>query len=42
MNFNFDHNWWITNLLTNFAYDRWSEIYPEITKEMVILEERGF
>jgi dipeptidase len=30
--FSFDSAWWVTNLVSNLAYDRWSRIQPEIQK----------
>ncbi len=28
--FSWDSAWWITNLVSNLAYDRWSRVYPDI------------
>jgi dipeptidase len=30
--FSWDSAWWVTNLVSNLAYDRWSRIYPDIRK----------
>lgn len=35
MNFDFNHAFWITNMIANYAYSRWSEVYPEVSKFMV-------
>jgi len=36
--FDFDKAFWVFNMVTNYAYERWSEVYPEVTAEMVKLE----
>ena len=30
--FSWDSAWWITNLVSNLAYDRWSRVIPDIQK----------
>ena len=30
--FSWDSAWWVTNLVSNLAYDRWSRVYPDIKK----------
>jgi dipeptidase len=30
--FAWDSAWWVTNLVSNLAYDRWSRIYPDIKR----------
>jgi dipeptidase len=30
--FAWDSAWWVTNVVSNLAYDRWSRIYPDILK----------
>ena len=30
--FSWDSAWWVTNLVSNLAYDRWSRIYPDVQK----------
>lgn len=40
--FNFNHAFWITNMVANFAYMRWGEVYPEVAKHLVKYELEGF
>jgi dipeptidase len=28
--FTWDSAWWVTNLVSNLAYDRWSRVYPDV------------
>jgi dipeptidase len=30
--FSWDSAWWVTNLVSNLTYDRWSRIYPDVQK----------
>jgi dipeptidase len=30
--FSWDSAWWVTNLVSNLAYDRWSRVFPDIQK----------
>ena len=30
--FSMDSAWWVTNLVSNLAYDRWSRVYPDVAK----------
>lgn len=35
LNFDYDHAFWAVNMVANYAYSRWSEIYPEISALLV-------
>ena len=37
--FSWDSAWWVTNLVSNLAYDRWSRVYPDIRKAQAAAEE---
>ncbi|MDG3004920.1 dipeptidase [Paludisphaera mucosa] len=37
--FSWDSAWWVTNLVSNLAYDRWSRVYPDVRKAQVEQEE---
>ena len=30
--FDWDSSWWVMNLVSNLAYDRWSRVYPDVEK----------
>ncbi|WP_165229629.1 dipeptidase [Aquisphaera insulae] len=30
--FSWESAWWVTNLVSNLAYDRWSRVYPDVRK----------
>jgi hypothetical protein len=32
--FNFDSIFWVTNMVSNLAYARWCDIYPEIRNKL--------
>jgi len=42
MNFDWNQNFWIVNMVCNYAYSRWSEVYPEVAEEIVEREQEGF
>ncbi|KAJ3046590.1 hypothetical protein HK102_013128 [Quaeritorhiza haematococci] len=33
--FSWESAWWVTNLVSNLAYDRWSRVYPDVRKAQV-------
>jgi dipeptidase len=36
--FSWDSAWWVTNLVSNLAYDRWSRVYPDVQKAQAARE----
>ena len=41
-NFSFDSAFWVFNLVANFAYNRWFDIYPEVASKIVEIESGLF
>ena len=37
--FSWDSAWWVTNLVSNLAYDRWSRVFPDVHRAQV--EQEG-
>ena len=40
--FSWDSAWWVTNVVSNLAYDRWSRVYPDIRKAQQEQEAKLF
>jgi len=38
--FSWDSAWWVTNLVANLTYDRWSRIFPDVQKAQAKQEEK--
>ena len=38
--FNFDSAFWVMNMVSNLAYTRWSDIYPEIRGKLGRYEKK--
>lgn len=38
LKFNFNHAFWVYNMVANYAYSRWSEVYPEIAEKLIKVE----
>lgn len=42
LDFDINHAFWITNMVTNFAYTRWGEISPTLYEEIAKQEKSAF
>ena len=40
--FSWDSAWWISNLVSNLTYDRWSRVLPDVQKAQRAHEEEFF
>lgn len=38
--FSWDSAWWVTNLVSNLTYDRWSRVHPDVVAAQTAAEER--
>jgi dipeptidase len=38
--FSWDSAWWVTNLVSNLAYDRWSRVFPDVKQAQSEQEAR--
>ena len=42
LKFNFDSAFWVFNMVANLAYNRWSDVYPEIVEKIKYYESSYF
>ncbi|MGB6045753.1 MAG: C69 family dipeptidase [Pirellulales bacterium] len=40
--FTWDSAWWVHNIVSNYAYDRWSRVIPDIQKAQAEVESKTF